>query len=66
MVEAAPVKKRMVLWFRNNLRLRDNYIIKKAIDIEDPKEIIPIFFFDKRFFNQKTKYGTYKIGAIRA
>ena len=65
-------KTRIILWFRNDIRLHDNYIINWAVRYGTrgaPKEIIPLFCFDPRFYNEgrsKTDYNTRKVGLIRS
>ncbi len=51
---------RVILWFRNDLRIHDNAVLNWAI--KQPKckqtEIIPVFCFDPRFYDKKVKtYG---------
>lgn len=71
--EKTPV--RIILLFRNDLRLHDNYIIKWAMQYQDAAidkqgfEIVPVFCFDPRIYNQKsskTTYGTRKTGVVRS
>ena len=54
---------RIVVWFRNDLRLSDNETLTRAI--QQGEEIIPVFCFDPRQV-EKTKLGLPKIGAFRA
>jgi len=56
--------KKIIYWFRNDLRLHDQIILK---EIENQKDVIllPIFFFDERWF-VKHKLGFPKTGNIRA
>ncbi len=45
--------KRMVLWFRNDLRLHDNAIVAeavKAVRAKQVDEVVPIYCYDPRFF----------------
>ena len=60
---------RIILWFRNDLRIHDNYILKTAYNTvrraPEKTEIVPVFCFDPRFYDQKTKYGTKKCGFNR-
>jgi len=55
--------KKILVWFRNDLRLHDNEMLVEAIAKSD--EILPVFFFDPRQF-EITRYKTIKTGAIRA
>ena len=59
---------RVILWFRNDLRIHDNSVLNWAI--KQPKckqkEIIPVFCFDPRFYDKKVKaYGIQKCGVHR-
>ena len=54
--------KKILVWFRNDLRLHDNEMLVEAIAKSDA--ILPVYFFDPRYFEQ-TKYGTAKSGEIR-
>lgn len=55
--------KRIVVWFRKDLRLHDNEALHKAI--ENSEEIIPIYVFNKEEFSSKTIYHFSKTGAFR-
>ncbi|QDZ22001.1 cryptochrome [Chloropicon primus] len=60
--------KRLVLWFRNDLRLHDNAIVDKAkrsVASGDCKEVLPLYCFDPRVF-QRSEYGSPKTGVHRA
>ncbi len=54
--------KKILVWFRNDLRLHDNEMLVEAIAKSDC--ILPVYFFDPRYFEQ-TKYGTDRSGAIK-
>ncbi|RZJ77432.1 MAG: DASH family cryptochrome [Flavobacterium sp.] len=54
--------KKILVWFRNDLRLHDNEMLVEAIAKSD--EILPVFFFDPRQF-EVTNYQTIKTGSIR-
>ena len=54
---------RIVVWFRNDLRLSDNETLTRAI--QQGGEIIPVYCLDPRHF-ANTKLGLPKIGAFRA
>jgi hypothetical protein len=59
---------RVVVWFRNDLRLADNYVIKRAelIAAADPNvEVLPVYCFDPRFF-ERSAWGSPKTGGHRA
>ncbi|WP_087937978.1 DASH family cryptochrome [Algoriphagus faecimaris] len=55
--------RRIIVWFRNDLRLLDNETLFKASEMGS--EIIPVYCFDPRHF-EKTELGFPKIGAFRA
>lgn len=57
-----PAKKIALVWFKTNLRLRDNECLAKAIAEND--EIIPFYCFDDRVF-RSTVYGFKKTGDFR-
>jgi len=61
---------RVILWFRNDLRLHDNAIVDKAtrsVASGDCKEVLPLYCFDPRMFDRPTEYGSpYKTGPHRA
>lgn len=54
--------KRILVWFRNDLRLHDNEMLVEAISKSDA--ILPVYIFDPRHF-EKTCFHTYKTGATR-
>ena len=54
---------RIVVWFRNDLRLEDNETLTRAL--QQGKEIIPVYCFDSRHF-ESTSLGFAKTGAFRA
>lgn len=56
--------RRVVVWFRQDLRLHDNEALNEAIKRGD--EIVPIFVFDERQFLGKTKFGFPKTDKFRA
>lgn len=55
--------KRIIVWFKTDLRLHDNETLVKAIAKSD--EIIPVYCFDESQF-QETEYGFQKTGNFRA
>lgn len=55
---------RAIVWFRNDLRLHDNEALVEAVS--KANEIIPVYVFDERLFNGKTKHGFAKISNHRA
>lgn len=55
--------KKILVWFRNDLRLHDNEMLVEAIAKSDC--ILPIYFFDPRHF-ESTSFETEKTGVRRA
>lgn len=55
--------KRILVWFRNDLRLHDNEMLVEAIAKSD--SILPVYFFDPHYF-QPSIFETDKTGAHRA
>ncbi|HEK19840.1 DASH family cryptochrome [Mucilaginibacter sp. 44-25] len=55
-------KKTALLWFKTNLRLRDNECLTRAMAEND--QVIPFYCFDDRLL-AATQYGARKIGAFR-
>ena len=55
--------KKIIVWFKTDLRLHDNETLVKAIAQGD--EIIPVYCFDENHF-KKTKFGFEKTGSFRA
>ncbi|WP_342087898.1 deoxyribodipyrimidine photo-lyase [Dyadobacter sp. OTU695] len=54
--------RRIIYWFRNDLRLKDNQALFSAVAAAD--EILPVYVFDARQF-EKTKLGFRRTGALR-
>ena len=52
-----------LIWFENNLRVKDNEALYKAC--ENHEQVIAIYCFDPRKF-EETKYGFPKTGKFRA
>ncbi|MEJ2884691.1 DASH family cryptochrome [Pedobacter sp. GR22-6] len=57
------MSKKILVWFRNDLRLHDNEMLVEAIAKSD--SILPVYFFDPRYFIN-TSFETAKTGKIRA
>lgn len=57
------MSKKILVWFRNDLRLHDNEMLVEAI--AKSEEILPVFCFDPRQF-EVTSYHTFKTGSVRA
>ncbi|WP_265843221.1 DASH family cryptochrome [Pedobacter sp. PLR] len=55
--------KRILVWFRNDLRLHDNEMLVEAL--AKSESILPVYFFDPQYF-QKTRFETLKTGVHRA
>jgi len=56
--------KRVIVWFRQDLRLHDNEALTEAIAHSD--EVIPVYVFDTRVFTATTPNGFPKTGKYRA
>lgn len=56
--------KRVITWFRQDLRLHDNEALTEALHYGS--EVIPVYIFDERVFKGKTKYGFPKTDKFRA
>lgn len=54
---------RVIVWFRQDLRIHDNEALSNAI--QGGKEVIPVYVFDERTFLGKTSYGFHKTGKFR-
>ena len=57
-------ERRVILWFRNDLRLHDNEALHEAIAGADV--LIPVFVFDERTFGGRSSFGFEKTGPLRA
>jgi len=53
-----------IVWFRLDLRLRDNISLVDALQSCD--QIIPVYIFDERLYAKQSKYGFRRIGIHRA
>jgi deoxyribodipyrimidine photo-lyase len=60
----AKANKTAIVWFRNDLRIHDNEALTDALEVSE--NIIPVYIFDSRVFNAKTKFGFPKVGKFRA
>ena len=52
------LKKRIIIFINNTLRLHDNPLLSKALEIQatiGPWEILPLFIFDSRVFTKETR-----------
>lgn len=59
-----PVKRRAILWFRQDLRLHDNEALQDAL--AQAFEVVPVYVFDLRVFKGTTELGLPKTGYFRA
>ncbi len=57
------MSKKILVWFRNDLRMHDNEMLVEAI--AKSEEILPVYCFDPRHF-EPTRYHSIKTGAVRA
>lgn len=57
------MKRRAIVWFRQDLRLRDNEALTDAL--AQAFEVIPVYVFDTRVFKGSTAYGFPKTGVFR-
>ncbi len=57
-------KKKVIVWFRNDLRVHDNEALQDALDAGD--EIYPVYVFDDRVFKEHTDFNLRKTGKFRA
>ena len=55
--------KRILLWYRNDLRLHDHEPLTQAL--KDARSVIPLYCFDDRQFGQ-TRFGFPKTGGFRS
>ncbi len=58
------MKRRAIVWFRQDLRLHDNEAIQTALRMAE--EVIPVYVFDERVFKGTTRFGFPKTGKYRA
>lgn len=58
------MKRRAIVWFRQDLRLHDNEALVNALRMAE--EVIPVFVFDERVFTGQTRFGFPKTGKYRA
>ncbi len=57
-------KERVIVWFRQDLRVHDNEALAHAI--LNGQEVLPVFIFGERVFKGKTRFGFPKTGKFRA
>lgn len=64
MSKSNPPMKRILYWFRNDLRLHDNEGFTRAAQEAD--EVLPVFVFDPQLFRELPHLGFRKTGIFRA
>lgn len=57
-------KQRVIVWFRQDLRLHDNESLLHAL--KSGVEVVPVFIFDERVFKGQTRFGFKKTDRHRA
>jgi len=57
------MKRRALIWFRQDLRLHDNEALTTALRMAD--EVVPVYVFDERVFKGQTRFGFPKTGKYR-
>ncbi|MBN8679562.1 MAG: DASH family cryptochrome [Chitinophagales bacterium] len=57
------MKRRAIVWFRQDLRLHDNEALTTAIRMAD--EVVPVYIFDERVFHGHSRFGMRKTGPFR-
>jgi deoxyribodipyrimidine photo-lyase len=57
------MKERVIVWFRQDLRLHDNEALTEAL--RQSKEVIPVYVLDERQIFGKTSFGFAKTGEFR-
>ncbi len=57
-------KQRVIVWFRQDLRLHDNESLIHAL--KSGIEVVPVFIFDERVFKGETRFGFKKTEKFRA
>ena len=57
------MKRRAIVWFRQDLRLHDNEALTDALRMGD--DVLPVYIFDDRIFNGETRFGFRKTGKYR-
>ncbi|MEM1320606.1 MAG: DASH family cryptochrome [Bacteroidota bacterium] len=56
-------RQRVIVWFRQDLRIHDNEALTDAL--KSGEEVIPIYVFDDRVFKSKSRFGFTKTGKYR-
>ncbi|MBL7806968.1 MAG: DASH family cryptochrome [Saprospiraceae bacterium] len=58
------MKRRAIVWFRQDLRLHDNEALSTALRMAE--EVVPVYIFDERVLWGETRFGFRKTGPHRA
>lgn len=58
------MKRRAIVWFRQDLRIHDNEALTTALRMAE--EVVPVYVFDDRIFLEHTRFGFRKTGKFRA
>lgn len=58
------MKNRSILWYRQDLRIHDNEALYEAARWNN--EVIPVYIFDPRVFNGKSRFGHQRMSPLRA
>ena len=61
-------KQRLIVWFRNDLRVHDNRCLQYAAQQahHNNMQIVPVYVFDPNFITKKVpEYGIQKCGDVR-
>ncbi len=58
------MKRRAIVWFRQDLRLHDNEALSTALRMAE--DVVPVYIFDERVFKGQTQFGFPKTGKYRA
>jgi deoxyribodipyrimidine photo-lyase len=58
------IRNRVIVWFRQDLRLHDNEALTHAL--QSGEEVYPVYVFDERVFLQNSPFGFRKTGIHRA
>lgn len=57
--------RRIICWFRDDLRVHDNPMLAEASSYPGAKEVIPVYIFDPRLIEATTRFGAPKVGLHR-
>lgn len=58
------MKRRAIVWFRQDLRIHDNEALTTALRMAE--EVVPVYVVDERVFRERTRFGFPKTGKFRA